>query len=313
MDISTLLRKFAGLKVDRTKGAAAPHKAILLLSLLQSIDSGEIIENRCFITSDLVARFKDNWHALVHNDKFNPNFSLPFFHLKNDNIWHLRTFPGKEIQTTSSGSIRSFSALKNVVAYGYFSDEIYALLKIQVNRELVKQALLTKYLDAQQLTTTENSLARDVEYQILNESIEKYKKEVAAADEEEVFVRSGIFKKVVPRIYNYTCCISGMKITTTRDIQMIDACHIIPFSESHDDTIKNGISLSPNFHRAFDRFLITINENYEIVISNDFIESGVHSFKYFHGKKIMLPKEPEYRPSMDNLNWHFRRFAELHN
>ncbi|WP_201288840.1 HNH endonuclease signature motif containing protein [Polaribacter septentrionalilitoris] len=40
---------------------------------------------------------------------------------------------------------------------------------------------------------------------------------------------------------------------------MIDACHIVPFSISNDDTIPIGISLSPNLYRAFDRGLITIN------------------------------------------------------
>lgn len=30
--------------------------------------------------------------------------------------------------------------------------------------------------------------------------------------------------------------------------QLVDACHIVPFAISKDDTINNGISLSPNLH-----------------------------------------------------------------
>ena len=151
-----------------------------------------------------------------------------------------------------------------------------------------------------------------MERQILHESPVEYKREIAASDEEEIFVRSGVFKKVIPRVYNYTCCISGMKIIATRDIQMIDACHIVPFAESHDDTIKNGISLSPNFHRAFDRFLITINNRYEIIVSEHFTESASYSIRAFHGRKIYLPDDLQYQPSVDNLNWHFERFMLLH-
>ena len=61
-----------------------------------------------------------------------------------------------------------------------------------------------------------------------------------------------------------------MKIVATRDVQMIDACHIVPFSERHDDTIRNGLSLSPNFHRAFDRFLITIDKDFRVLTTSPF-------------------------------------------
>ena len=300
------------LKVDRSKGAPAPHKAILLLSVIQAIEVGEIEENKIFITPELVARFKDNWHMLVKNEKFNPNFSLPFYHLKSDGFWHLKTEPGREILLTSSSSIKSFASLKSTVAYAYFDDEVYVLLMSAENRALAKQTLLVTYLNGQQLEDKEYNLFQDVERQILHESPVEYKREIAASDEEEIFVRSGVFKKVIPRVYNYTCCISGMKIIATRDIQMIDACHIVPFAESHDDTIKNGISLSPNFHRAFDRFLITINNRYEIIVSEHFTESASYSIRAFHGRKIYLPDDLQYQPSVDNLNWHFERFMLLH-
>ena len=167
-------------------------------------------------------------------------------------------------------------------------------------------------MNGQQTPFKEYDLIHTIENQILHEPALNYRSEVAVADEEEIFVRGGVFKKVVPRIYNYTCCVSGMKIIATRDIQMIDACHIVPFSESHDDTIKNGISLSPNFHRAFDRFLITINEHYEVVVSENFTESGIHSIRGFHGKKIHLPEDLTYHPSSENLRWHNEQFRKVH-
>ena len=57
-----------------------------------------------------------------------------------------------------------------------------------------------------------------------------------------------------------------MRIITDADIQIINACHIIPFSESHDDTITNGISLCPNLHRAFDRGLVALDPEYRVLI-----------------------------------------------
>ena len=70
-------------KVHRAtiKNVKAPHQPILLLSVIQSIECGEIIENRIEITPELVARFKDNWNLLVHNNFLQPRFALPFYHL----------------------------------------------------------------------------------------------------------------------------------------------------------------------------------------------------------------------------------------
>ena len=311
MDISPFIRKLNKLRVAHVKGSPAPHKAILLLSVIESMEYGEIAENKIFITPELVARFKDNWHSLVHSDKFNPNFSLPFYHLKSDGFWHLQTLPGMEVLLTSSGSIKSFSGLKSAVAYAYFDGTVYELLCNQHNRDIVQQTLLATYLGGQQIKRSGYDLFHEVENQILHEPASEYKNDVAAADEEEIFVRGGVFKKVVPRVYNYTCCISRMKITATRDVQMIDACHIVPFSESHDDTIKNGLSLSPNFHRAFDRFLITVDQHFKVVVSRHFTESGGHSLRAFEGKRIYLPEEVGYHPSADNLGWHYERFMRV--
>ena len=312
MNFAAFVNKIYKINVDRSKGAPAPHKAILLLSVLQCIGSGEISENKIYITPELVARFKNNWHSFVHDERFSPNFSLPFYHLKSSNFWFLKTYAGKEVVLTSSYSISSFSALKNTVAYAYFDNEVYEALKEKSNRDIVAEILISTYLHGQQPVEKTYDTFDSIETKILNEPPSVYKKEIAVSDDEEIFIRGGVFKKVIPKAYNYTCAISGMKIITTRDVQMIDACHIVPFSESHDDTITNGISLSPNFHRAFDRFLITIDESYRVVVSNQFVESGGHSIKLFEGGIIHLPEERKYYPSLENLHWHREKFIELH-
>ncbi len=71
---------------------------------------------------------------------------------------------------------------------------------------------------------------------------------------------------------------------------MVDACHIIPLGESYYDTITNGIALFPNLHRAFDRGLIAIDNNYKVVVSKTFKEEVTnYSIRIFEGQEIMLP------------------------
>jgi len=140
-------RKFEKLKTAIVDKKRAPHKPILLLSIIQSIELAEITENRIYISALLVARFKDNWHRLVHNEKFSPKFYLPFFHLQSEKFWHLQTLPGREILLTSSRSVKSFSHLKEVVAYAFFDPELFRYLLDTLSREILRQTLLANYFN----------------------------------------------------------------------------------------------------------------------------------------------------------------------
>lgn len=299
------LKKLTHLNRASKDGIKAPHKPILLLSIIELIAEGGIRDNRIEITADLIARFRDNWSRLIVSNTFQPNFSLPFFHLKSEGFWHLQTYFGKEILITSSQSIRSFAQLKESVDYAYFDDALFQILLQPKSREEIYQILMAKYFNVHGTMQKQSGLFEILANQILNDTSKEYQRQIEKADEEEVFVRCGVFKKVVPKIYDYSCCISGMRVISGFDIQMVDACHIVPFSVSHDDTITNGISLSPNFHRAFDRGLISLNEDYRVIVSNSFSESNSNfALKAFEGKQILLPQEKHHLPSIENIKWH---------
>lgn len=296
--------KFNKLRVDRSKGKPAPHKAILLLAVIDGIEKNQISNNEIRITPELVAAFKDIWHKLVPDGCFTPNFSLPFYHLKSDGFWFLKILLSRELILTTSHSIKSFAQLKQVIDYAYLDDDLYEFLLNEHTRQILKQTLLDTYFPNEYLDTSSNELVKEIVFQILNEPAAVYKTRAGAFDEEEVFVRSGIFKKEIPKIYNYSCAISAMRVITNSNVQMIDACHIIPFSESHDDTISNGISLCPNLHRAFDRGLIALDNEYKVLIKSFVEQENFYSIKQFESKQIVLPNKVEFFPSLQNLAIH---------
>jgi putative restriction endonuclease len=306
------------LKLNRgfNKGMGyAPHKPILLLSVIQLIQSGIISSNRIFITPELVLAFKENWQKLVETPH-TENFALPFFHLRSERFWRLITYNGIENLTTTSKSIKSFKALKDNVAFAEIDKDLFACINDSVQSMLLTNTLLDTYFPN---TKKHHSLSlysdiqQQIEMQILNEPKEEYQSHIKELKgklnveefEEEIFIRGGLFKRMIPKIYNNTCCISGMKIETSMNIQMIDACHIVPFSISNDDTIPNGISLSPNLHRAFDRGLITINKDYVVRVSPTVKEkNSVYSISQFEGYRISLPEEVKWYPSIESITWH---------
>lgn len=310
--LAKYLKIFKKLRIDRSRGPA-PHKPILLLSILQSFEFGQIKSRQVHITPELVALFRTNWNLLVESNH-DCRFSLPFYHLKSDGFWTLIPKTGFERMLDFAASMRSFTNLNAAIDYAILGEEIFSLMTDVESNRMLQHFLIEEYFfnnvdKIKQSAENQHRLFDDLENKILREPSEEYKKEIKGLmnrmDEEEIYLRGSLFKREIPKIYDNTCCISGMRIDATISVSMVDACHIVPFSVSFDDTITNGIALCPNLHRAFDRGLIAIDTDYRVVVSNTFKEVETdYSIKAFEGKEILLPNFEGYFPLKENFVWH---------
>ena len=122
----------------------------------------------------------------------------------------------------------------------------------------------------------------------------------------EVYVRANqnVFRKEIMRIYNQSCCITGLNIP-----EVNRASHIVPWAE--DKTIRldraNGLYLSATYDAAFDRHLISLDEDYRIIVAKDIKEfyttaSVIEYFIKKEGIKISLPNS--YQPKQSYLEIH---------
>lgn len=312
--LNDYLNKFRKLRIDRSHGIA-PHKPILLISILQAFKNNLITDEKIYITPELVALFKSNWSALVTTDH-HCQFVYPFFYMRSEKFWRLEPKRGYELFVKESQGIKSFNTLNDAVDYAEVDVELARLMKGAVSNGVLLTTLLDTYFPLTKERFKEYgslSIISDLEDKILNEDAALYQEEVKKLivnkEEEEIYLRGATFKKKIPMIYNNTCCISGLKIDATVNISMIDACHIMPFKVSFNDTITNGMALCPNLHRAFDRGIISIDENYRVEVSDAFMESDSdYGIRKFRGRSILLPEVKKYYPSQENLEWH-RRFV----
>ncbi len=306
------LKRFEKLRIDRSHGIA-PHKPILLISILQAYQNNFITTPRIYITPELVTLFKANWSLLVSTNH-DCRISYPFYYLKSDKFWKLIPQSGFDNIDKMGSLVKNLANLNAAIEYAAIDDDLFLLVKEKSTNNILQQFLLNHYF-SETKNNFSNSLDEqqkmisDIEGKILHEDAIEYrtetKKLLQQNNEEEVFLRGSLFKREIPKIYNNTCCISGMKIDATINVSMVDACHIVPFSESYDDTITNGIALCPNLHRAFDRGLIGIDSNYKVVVSNTFKEEeSNYSIHRFEGKEIMLPRMKDYFPLKGNFEWH---------
>jgi len=312
--LNKYLHSFKKLHIDRSHGNA-PHKPILLLSVLQSFQNNQILDQRIYLTPELVGFFKTIWSLLV-TTKHDCRISYPFYYLKSDKFWQLVPKSGFENINQMGSIMKSFSTLNAAVDFALISDDLYLLMKDERNNRILQHFLLEEYFPDTKSNFINSeagqyNLFNLLEEKILHEDAAEYKTEIQKLlqqnDEEEIFIRGSIFKREIPKIYNYTCCISGMKISATSSVSMVDACHIIPFSYSFDDTITNGIALCPNLHRAFDRGLIAIDSNYKVRVSGIFHEeTSNYSIKSFDGQRILLPLDKDFFPFAENFDWHLK-------
>ena len=293
------LSKLSNLNRGVTKYGKAPHKPILLITIFELIEKGNITENKILITPELISTFRDNWDLLVNTENI-PDFTLPFYHLSGEQFWKSYLKDGSQQQF----HIKSFKKFNTIVDCGKFSEDLFLLLINNDNRKTFINLILNKYF-----SKTKQNYINKKESKFLSK-IEDYilKKELTnkVKDEEVEYVRNTQFKKVVPIIYNQTCAFTGMRVESIDGYNFIDACHIIPFSKSRNNSITNGIALNPTLHRFFDRGLITVDDKYKIVVSDTFVESkeAEYSIKKLHGKQIILPFGEIYYPEKSNFQWH---------
>lgn len=129
----------------------------------------------------------------------------------------------------------------------------------------------------------------------------------------EVQVRRGqdYFRQVILNAFNNRCCVSSIPIRS-----MLVASHILPWSEHPAERLNpaNGLCLSRIHDVAFDRHLITFDEDYRLVLSKSLrSECGnavlKECFTVFEGKRINLPEDASH-PSKEFLAKHRQSFAE---
>ncbi|WP_052415649.1 HNH endonuclease [Acinetobacter baumannii] len=123
-------------------------------------------------------------------------------------------------------------------------------------------------------------------------------------------IGQGQFRDDLFDFYDGKCLVTGISVPT-----MLTASHIKPWSESKDDAScrdpANGILLSANIDRLFDRKLISINPTTLLIETCDDIEVQELMAPYL-GKKLEFPfseKNPDMlAKTIEYLDDHYNKF-----
>lgn len=303
-----------------------PHKLFLLLIIIEMIEQGEMWENNIpfreiseketSFFADLIEVANENG-ALATELKL--NIHNPFFHLKTSGFWNL--YP---VELRTLGKIRP-AYLLNANAFAKLDDRFFLLLTDPTYREMIRQTIFTildrhfpniqpqvERVIEEHRTLRREYIAGDIEdysRQLIQDTQHPFsmQRDVASV-RTETPVRSAGFRRAIMEIYDYMCAVCELNIQASTGESVTDAAHIIPFSVSYNDDIRNGISLCKSHHWAFDTGLISLNDDYRVIVSPLMSEQGPTEgmLTQLHDRQIWTP-DPQYRPDESALEWHRMR------
>ncbi|MGJ8641320.1 MAG: HNH endonuclease [Opitutaceae bacterium] len=298
MALSDHIEKLYDLRRDRSAGYEKPYKPALLLTLIDLVEQGEVLDNRFLLTPELFERYKDYLRVVGGSDD-HCRIQYPFWHLCGDGLWMCYDAKGQPLYQagTNAASSPSVKWLRDHMSHASLDPELFQFLLRPPDREYIRRLLFDRYFPKQ----------RELLWALLGIETEPMQAAEAGADYNVDPIRTAAFAKTVKAVYDFRCAASGLRFRF-KDLSIVDACHLIPFAESHNDHPTNGMALSKNHHWAFDRHLISPTHSESGLIwkvsplLDDRIE-GHRELIELDGRSVLVPKEKKFFPADEAIAW----------
>lgn len=117
-------------------------------------------------------------------------------------------------------------------------------------------------------------------------------------------VRDRAFRSVVLRAYSKTCAFTGFNFINGGGRAEVQAAHIRPVEHDGPDSVNNGLALSGTAHWMFDRGLVSLADDGEILVSRHINNVDEVNRVIVSDRRALLPEQIKYRPHPAYLNWH---------
>ncbi len=306
MNLESYLEKFANLRTGINRGHVKPHKPVMMLAILSMIENRKITSNRISYSPQLLELF-NRFFDIVKSEQDVSNPLLPFFYLRGDGFFHHRPFKEESLNyegLSDPGSIKKFT---RIVECAYLNQDLWDYLQDQAALNSLRGILIHSYFP--KYKNQIEGIVREEKEISGYENI--LKKEPDKIKELKSSYRSTAFSRIIREIYDYRCAACGLRLNLN-GLVIIDAAHLIPFSESQDDDPRNGIALCKNHHWAMDKFLIVPGTDNLWHVSpelDDRIE-GCKEIINLNKRKILLPLDEKYYPKPNSLNWRYSRILK---
>jgi predicted restriction endonuclease len=118
------------------------------------------------------------------------------------------------------------------------------------------------------------------------------------------------FRRVVVKAYEHRCALGGVWIITPEGHTVVDAAHIVPWRQSHNDEIRNGLALCKLCHWSFDHGMMGVSDAFAIIVPERVAATpnAPGFLTTLAGRPIIPPTDPDLRPAPENFAAHRREW-----
>lgn len=167
-EINYYREAFSSLHTAKAKGYKAPHKAVLLLSIIELVEEGVIASPRIELTDELERKFNEVWHRYLGTSAiFTPDIGKPYFHMQYESFWRLvehheiqmgmaaESKPFVSVGKESKEHTGSYSvkALRRAFAYAEIDGLLFQTLSNADSRAMFRVTLISTYFTNQPTKT----------------------------------------------------------------------------------------------------------------------------------------------------------------
>lgn len=322
-DLKTCIEQFARLR--RASGAVwgeatrrkAPHKPILLMAVLDLVARGVITTPVVDVTGDLVELsdlFNLYWRRIVPVGQTS-SIAFPFSHLHNEPFWKLVAKPGHAVTDAVIKRTSTVSYLRTYALGAHIDEQLFAIMQTVSGRTALREALLQScFSEESQLVLREqaavNQGAFDYERMLEHLAHQPLVNEVLESNSYKLAVRDQGFRRVVVSTYDHRCALCGIRIVTPEGHTVVEAAHIVPWSESRNDDIRNGMALCRLCHWGFDEGMLGVSNNYQVITSASIglTPNFAGPLQTLSGRGIIPPQDTALWPAQEYLGEHRHRW-----
>jgi putative restriction endonuclease len=115
--------------------------------------------------------------------------------------------------------------------------------------------------------------------------------------------RERSFMHNVRAAYSNRCAITGLRLINGGGRPEVQAAHIQPVASKGPDSVRNGLALSGTVHWMFDRGLISVGDDFKILVAKNHVPEDAARLLNQNGM-INLPKDQTLYPNAHYLRFH---------
>jgi putative restriction endonuclease len=122
-------------------------------------------------------------------------------------------------------------------------------------------------------------------------------------------IRDAAFRAEVCDAYDNRCAVTRLRMINGGGRAEVQAAHIQPVASDGPDIVQNGLALCGTAHWLFDRHLISVADDYRLLVSHNKIPEEFRGLLTAQLDRIHLPADKALWPRPVYLRHHRERFA----